>query len=112
MDPTKATRKFSFDPSAMLLGLAEREADLCSHIVYPLAVMRVGHVTAAVERMLVTRPQLIVHTMNLRDTEIALLRERAQDVGAQLVGIVEGIAEADLAPLLLTAMRAERERAK
>ena len=90
----------------MLVGLAEREVTLCSHLLRPLTVLKVGHVTAAVERMLVTRPRVIVYSTTLRDVDAATLKERAQDVGAALIPVFEGMAEADLAPLLLAAANA------
>ena len=88
----------------MLVCLPEREAELCSRICQPIAVLRVGHVKAAVERMLVIRPSVVVAPVTMIATDAAHLKERAQDVGAEFFPIAEGISEADLAPRLLEAL--------
>lgn len=95
----------------MLIGLGEHEAELCSQILRRMTVLRVGHTTAATERMLVTRPLVVVCTSELERAEIDKLRERAQDVGATVVAIASGISQAELAPRLFAAL-AEAELAR
>lgn len=95
----------------MFVDLAEREAEMCARIFHGLAVLKVGHAKAATERMLVTRPRVIVFLAKMGADDVATLKERAQDVGGWLVQIEEGISEAELAPRLLGALRdAERGR--
>ena len=77
-----ATRRFVTNPNAMAIGLSEALADACTQHLAPLPVMRVAHVVAACERMVVTRPQVIVVMANADKLE--MLRERAQDVGVEL----------------------------
>ena len=88
----------------MLIGLADREADLCARICHPMAVLKVAHAKGAVERMLVTRPSVVVVPATLSGPDAALLKERAQDIGAAFFPVMEGIAEADLASPLLEAL--------
>jgi hypothetical protein len=77
-----ATRRFVTNPNAMAIGLPDALADACSQHLAPLPMTRVAHVVAACERMVVIRPQVIV--VMARAEKLEMLRERAQDIGAEL----------------------------
>ncbi len=77
-----ATRKIVPNPSAMAVGLPDALAEASALHLAPLPVMRVAHVVAACERMVVTRPQVIV--VMATAPQVDVLRERAVDVGAEL----------------------------
>ncbi len=79
---SSATRKLIANPSAMAVGLEDSLADACAGHLSPVPLMRVGHVVAACERMLVTRPQVIIAMTNA--PKIETLRERVQDIRAEL----------------------------
>jgi hypothetical protein len=66
----------------MAVGLPEALADAVALHLAPVPVMRVAHVHAACERMVVTRPQVIVVVGGVLNVEVLL--ERAQDVGAEV----------------------------
>ncbi len=72
----------------MLVALSEADADACTRVLKPLtagrsvAIMRVAHIKAACERMLVTRPILVIYAEALGGEERRLVVERAQDISA------------------------------
>jgi len=66
----------------MTVALPDALAEASSAHLAPLPVMRVAHVAAACERMVVTRPQVIVVMTTAQ--QIETLRERATDIGAEL----------------------------
>jgi hypothetical protein len=85
------TRRFEVTPCVMLVALDDADASLCANLVKPLSapnpvsVMRVAHIRGACERMLVTRPLIVVYSEVLRLGDQALLRERAEDIMAEVV---------------------------
>jgi hypothetical protein len=72
-------------PSIMLVGLDTELAAACEHAFPSLLVLRVGHGAAAVERMLVTRPLVVVVGENLARSEVALVTECARDIQAEVL---------------------------
>lgn len=72
--------------AVMLVGLGDVLARVCEAATAPIACMRVGHVAAALERMLVVRPLLLVVDAG-SDDELGELRERARDVGSVVVEV-------------------------
>jgi hypothetical protein len=83
------TVDYTVKPNAMLVGLADSEAELCKKLM-PIDLTRVGHTRAALERMLVTRPLVVVARDTIASDEQSALRERAEDIGAELILLVEG----------------------
>lgn len=72
--------------AVLLVGLGEVLAQQCVVATAPIACLRVGHVAAALERMLVVRPLLVVVDAQTED-DLAELRERARDVGSVVVEV-------------------------
>ncbi len=95
------TRKFVAKPAAMAVGLIEALADAAALHLAPLPVTRVAHVAAAIERMVVIRPQVIVVMTNADKMEV--LRERAEDVGAELAELAPGMDELQIKAALINA---------
>jgi hypothetical protein len=100
----------------MLVALHDEEAQLCSEILVtltadaPLQVMRVAHIRAACERMLVTRPLLVVFASSLSEEEQRMLSERAEDISAQVVRVTEPVSAEKMKlalSLAITATNAE-----
>lgn len=115
VDPRTATRKFDVAPCVMLVALAEAEAEVCARVLKPLtagrsvAIMRVVHIRAACERMLVTRPLVVVFAETLGPDDRKLLAERAEDISAAIVTLSKNADEADLRVRLFEAFqRAEQ----
>jgi hypothetical protein len=86
-----ATRKFIAKPGAMAVGLPDALAEASSAHLAPLPVMRVAHVAAACERMVVTRPQVIIALSTVDKLDV--LRERATDIGAELAELSPGMSD-------------------
>ena len=95
----------------MLIALGEGEASVCAGLIKsltgpkPVSVMRVAHIRGACERMLVTRPMIVVFSAALRGADQALLRERAQDIMAEVVVLPKVIDGDDLKQALAAAIR-------
>ena len=92
MDPrNNKTRRFEVTPCVMLVALDDGDAGVCANLIKPLSapnpvsVMRVAHIRGACERMLVTRPLIVIFSEVLRPGDQALLRERAEDIMAEVV---------------------------
>ena len=96
----------------MLVALAEAEAEVCARVLKPLtagksvAIMRVVHIRAACERMLVTRPLVVLFTEKLGADDKKLLAERAQDISASIVTVPVLIDEDDLRTRIAAALAA------
>ena len=58
----------------MLVDVTERVANVCAQVLPGMLVLKVGHPKAACERMLVTRPLVIVFASKHAD-EVAMLTE-------------------------------------
>ena len=111
MDPRTQTRKFDVTPCVMLVGLADGEAELCATALKslarskPLAVMRVAHIRAACERMLVTRPLIVVFSEVAPDADKCMLTERSEDISAEVVALPPAINLDALRESLFAAVR-------
>jgi hypothetical protein len=104
-----STRKMAVLPSAMAVGLSDAIADVCAAQLEPIPVMRVGHTLAASERMVVTRPQIVIVMAGC--DQIDMLRERAGDVGAELAELKAEMNEPEIVAAVATAKsRAEQRR--
>jgi len=96
-----STRKMIANPSAMSVGLAETLANTCAAHLDPIPLMRVGHVVAACERMLVTRP-LVIIVMAGTDN-MAMLRERAEDIRAEIAELTPEMNELQVKAAVINA---------
>jgi hypothetical protein len=92
----------------MFVGLSPEDAARAGERVRPIPVLKVAHVSAALERMLVTRPTVIVFPQNLPDA--ASLFASARDIGAALVRVDGETSDDQLSEQLETALRVGRER--
>ena len=104
----KATTPFSKFPTYMFVGLSPEDAARAGERVRPIPVIKVAHVSAALERMLVTRPTVIVFPQSLPDA--ASLFASARDIGAELVRVDGETSDEQLSEQLETALRVGRER--
>jgi hypothetical protein len=75
-------------PSMMLVGCDDDIIEECQRAFPELLVLRVAHAAAAVERMLVTRPLVVLLSPELTQArEDRLVIECAHDIRAEIVRI-------------------------
>ena len=76
-------------PTAILVGLAEPLATVCSDVLAAggLKVLRVGHVAAACERIPIVMPQVVVVSTTLRPEDLEMLIDRCVAVGAEVIKV-------------------------
>ena len=87
-----------FHPAAslMLVGCEDDLADECPRAFPELLVLRVAHASAAVERMLVTRPLVVLLGEEVTDArDGGLVIECARDIRAEIVRVAS-VPRADL----------------
>ncbi|HEX4446438.1 MAG TPA: hypothetical protein VH044_06875 [Polyangiaceae bacterium] len=72
-------------PSLMLVGVAGDVADGCARAFPALLVLRVGHTAAAVERMMVTRPLVVVLGAELPRGDVEFVVQCARDIQAEVL---------------------------
>src|SRR5579864_8430911 len=84
-----STPIFGPAPCAMLVGIEAERVDRCKDALEPVPVIRVAHAQAAIERMLVTRPLVVVVRSGMGALDLGPLKEAAHDIGAQVVEIGE-----------------------
>jgi hypothetical protein len=95
----------------MLVGIDEHRATWCADAVSPMLVIRVAHVQAGIERMLVTRPLVVAVRGGLAPGEVQPIREAAHDIGAEVVEVAEFMGESAVVALMKDALaRAEEAR--
>jgi hypothetical protein len=89
----------------MFVGTAVEVADECARAVPGVPLLRVKNAAAAVARMLVTRPFVVVLDDTLKEVEVKRVVDCARDVGAQVVHASKAGAElgAAVQSALLTA---------
>ncbi len=88
---------------ALLVGLDAAMANACERFVDPYPVLRVAHAAAAVARICVVHPKVVVITSELREEEAREVREAAAILGADVI-IAFPDRAADVPPLLLAAL--------
>jgi hypothetical protein len=79
-----------FHPAAslMLVGCEDDLAEECTRAFPELLVLRVAHASAAMERMLVTRPLVVLLGAEVTDArDGALVVECARDIRAEIVRV-------------------------
>jgi hypothetical protein len=97
-------------PSLMLVGVAPELADDCARAFPAVRALRVGHSAAAVERMLVTRPLVVVLGDELHASEVELVKDCARDIQAEVLR-ASSVDRSDLAASVREALLlAERNR--
>jgi hypothetical protein len=97
-------------PSLMLVGLAAETADECARAFPGLLVLKVGHSAAAVERMTVTRPLVVVVGHEVPGPDADLVAQCAQDIQAQVLR-ESSVPPADLPATVQASLRvAEQNR--
>ncbi len=75
-------------PSLMLVGCDDAVAEECQRAFPQLLVLRVAHAAAAVERMLVTRPLVVLLGVELtQGREDGLVIDCAHDIRAEIVRV-------------------------
>jgi hypothetical protein len=105
-----ATPIFTPPPTLMFVGSDPEVADFCARAVPAVTLLRVGHAVAAVQRMVVTRPLVVILDASVSDGEAAEILECARDIRA---GVVRAVApDGELAAAIATAvLEAEKNRA-
>ena len=88
---------------ALLVGLSAATAEACERFVDPYPVLRVAHAAAAVARICVVQPSVVVISSELREEEARAVREAAAILGADVI-IAFPDRGADVPPLLLAAL--------
>jgi uncharacterized membrane protein len=105
-----ATPLFTTPPVVMFVGASADLADECARANPVVPVIRVGHAAAAVERMLVTRPLVVILDESVSEKDKLRVLECANDIRAQVVSASAALAS-ELAVAVRTAMlAAERVR--
>jgi hypothetical protein len=96
----------------MFVALGDREAQACERALKAipaasaLKLTRVAHIRAACERMLVTRPLVVVLPTILTAEDRRLLNERAEDIMAEIVPMPATLDEKEITKVLTVAVRA------
>jgi hypothetical protein len=80
-----ATPRFTTPPVILFIGSDESLADECALANPVVPVLRVDHPAAAVERMLVTRPIVVVIDESVSADDVTSITEHAQDIRAGVV---------------------------
>jgi hypothetical protein len=97
-------------PSLMLVGVDGDLADECSRAFPEFLVLRVGHAAAAVERMLVTRPLVVVLGDVAPAEDAELVVACARDICAEVLPASTLPAEGRVAFIRASALMAEQNR--
>lgn len=72
-------------PSLMFVGEEDDLADQCAAAMPQLQLLRVKHAAGAVERMVVTRPLVVVVDEAVSEANVALVVECAKDIRAEVI---------------------------
>jgi hypothetical protein len=97
-------------PSLMFVGEVGSLADECERQMPHLSVLRVKHAAAAVERMVVTRPLVVVVEDAVPEAELDEVIACAHDVTAEVVRAFPESVVAAVERIRDAALRAERRR--
>ncbi len=84
MDPL-ATRESQRVPCVLLVGMTEAVTEACSKALDPFPVLRAPHAQAAITRMPIVMPTLVVLDATWSPTEVARQIEVATAVGARVL---------------------------
>jgi hypothetical protein len=97
-------------PSLMFVGEDGSLADECEAKLPHLSVLRVKHAAAAVERMVVTRPLVVIVDETVRDSDASEVIACAHDVAAEVVRMSTEPAAAAVERIRAAAVYAESRR--
>ena len=100
--PADATRKSLAPPTVMLVGVDGLLAEAIRAELSPIPVICVGHLAAASERILLTRPLVVVVACSGVSPELDHFRELTRACGTALIPLGE------LGPQAVVARRVER----
>lgn len=102
------TPPFSVASCMMVVGTGMDVADACARAAPGIPLVHVRHVAAAVTRMLVRRPLVVVVEESVGASEVEQVIEGASDVGAEVV--VVGEVHTELVSAVQSALRAAEQR--
>jgi hypothetical protein len=105
-----STPLFQPVPSLMFVGEDDTLADECASALPHLSVLRVKHGAAAVERMVVTRPLVVVVDETVREVDVGEVVACAHDVGAEVFRASATARSTALEGIRSAALRAEARR--
>jgi hypothetical protein len=94
----------------MFVGEGGELFEACAAAVPYLAVLRVKHAIAAVERMMVTRPLVVVVDDGVSAADLGALMECASDIGAEVMLPCPELRVSPAAHIGAAARAAERKR--
>ena len=101
---------FTTPPTLMFVGSDPDLADVCSRAMPAVSLLRVGHAAAAVQRMVVTRPLVVIFDGSVSETDATDIAECARDIRAGVVR-ASAAAHGQLAEAIsAAALDAERRR--
>jgi hypothetical protein len=97
--------------SVMFVGEGTDAADDCEVAMRHVSILRVKHAAGAIERMLVTRPLVVVLDEDVAQADAAQVLECASDIRAEVLRASAEGRPALIAEIRAAALLAERKRA-
>jgi hypothetical protein len=94
----------------MFVGQDDGLADECAKALPQLQVLRVKHAAGAVERMVVTRPLVVVVDDTVSDANAALVVDCANDIRAEVIRASASLRTGLAEQVRSAALRAESKR--
>lgn len=113
-DPARpvSTPLFTTPPTVMFVGTDPDLADTCGRAMPAVALLRVGNFVAAVQRMLVTRPLVVIVDGSVPEAHVRDIEDCARDIRSGFVRAA-GLSPAEVtAAITGEALSAERRREK
>jgi hypothetical protein len=107
-----ATPNFQPVPSVMFVGADDEFALECALALPDLSHLRVGHAAGAVERMLVTRPLVVVVDESVTGSGLEQVIDCARDIRAEILRVSSALRENLAAMLRSAVLAAEKSRAE
>ena len=109
--PTE-TPLFTTPPTIMFVGADADLADVCSNAMPAVSLLRLGHAAGAVQRMLVTRPLVVIIDGSVSEAQGQDIADCTRDINAGFVRAA-GISRNELTEAITTAvLDAEQRRAR
>jgi hypothetical protein len=97
-------------PSVMFVGEGGDLFDSCAAAVPYLSILRVKHAMAALERMMVTRPLVVVVNDEVSAADLGAIMECATNIGAEVMLPCPELRVTPAAHIGAAALAAERKR--
>ena len=79
------TPVFTTPPTLMFVGSDPDLADVCARAMPAVSLLRVGHAAGAVQRMVVTRPLVVIFDESVTEKDATDMVECARDIRAGVV---------------------------